>query len=210
MRSPPLSGAAIVRPFLSAHREGLKLAESPNPKVPGFFKPGDADHLRRWLNDSRAATIFAKLTKGKKITQRRIVDLILAVLAARQLAETTDGLNATFAELERENPRLAKRERRHALRQFADGDVSQEALDAYLAHVDNEEAEPASNLDPLFVVRSDRGGSRKRTIFCRILSSTFHGAFGRWHDVEVAALCNIAFDCDGVTVDAVRTARKGL
>jgi hypothetical protein len=27
---------------------------------------------------------------------------------------------------------------------------------------------------------------------------------------DVAALCNIAFDCDGVTVDAVRAARKGL
>jgi hypothetical protein len=96
------------------------------------------------------------------------------------------------------------------MRQFADGDVSQEALDAYLAHVDKVEAEPASNLDPLFVVRSDRGGSLKRTIFCRILSKVTHGAFGRWYDVEVAALCNIAFDCDGVTVDALRAARKGL
>jgi hypothetical protein len=54
-----------VRPFLTALREGLRLAESPNPKVPGLFKPGDADHLRRWLNDKRAATIFAKLTKGE-------------------------------------------------------------------------------------------------------------------------------------------------
>jgi hypothetical protein len=32
--------------------------------------------------------------------------------------------------------------------QFADGSVSQEALDAYLAHIDKVEARPASNLDP--------------------------------------------------------------
>jgi hypothetical protein len=107
-----------VRPFLTALREGLRLAESPNPKVPGLFKPGDADHLRRWLNDKRAATIFAKLTKGKKVTQRRIVDHILSVLAARRLAEEADELNATFAELKKETPHLAKKERRHAMVQF--------------------------------------------------------------------------------------------
>ena len=74
----------------------------------------------------------------------------------------------------------------------------------------NEVEALGSNLDPLFVVRSDRDGSRRRTIFCRILSNNFHIAFGRWHDAEVAALCNIAFDCDCVTVEAVKLARKGL
>jgi hypothetical protein len=203
-------GAAIVRsPFLEALRAGLKLAESTDSAKYGF-KPGDAEHLRRWLSDKRAAANFAKLTKGKTVTQRRIVILIRGVLSARQIAETTDKLNATFAELEREKPHLAKKERRNAMRQFADGDVSQEALDAYLARVDKVEAEPASNLDPLFVVRSDRNGSRKRTIFCRILSDLIHTAFGRWHDAEVAALCNIAFDCDCVMVEAVKLARKGL
>jgi hypothetical protein len=203
-------GAAIVRsPFLDALREGLKCAESPNPQVPGFFKRGDADHLRLWLNDRRAAAILAKLTKGKTVTQRRTVHLIHGVLVARQIAEDTDKLNATFAEFKKDGPRLAKQERRNAMRQFADGDVSQGALDDYLGFINEVEA-LGSNLDPLFVVRSDRDGSRKRTIFCRILSNNFHIAFGRWHDAEVAALCNIAFDCDCVTVEAVKLARKGL
>jgi hypothetical protein len=197
-----------MRPFLDALREGLKCAESINPKVPGFFKPGDAEHLRRWLNDTRAATIFDKLSKGKKITQRRIVNHILSVLSARGLAEDFDRLNATFAELKREGPRLAKKECRHRMKQFADGDLSQEALDAYLAFIDHVVALPPT-LDPPQVVRSDRDGSRKRTIFCRILSDTFHSAFGRWHDAEVAALCGIAFDCD-VTIESVKDARKGL
>jgi hypothetical protein len=84
-------GAALVRPFLSALREGLRLAESGDSAKYGF-KPGDAEHLRRWLNDKRAATIFAKLTRGEKITQRRIVNHILSVLGIRQLAEDCDRL----------------------------------------------------------------------------------------------------------------------
>jgi len=196
-----------VRLFLKVLREGLRLAESADSAKYGF-KPGDADHLRRWLADKRAATIFAKLTKRHKLTQRGIVQHIRSVLDYRQLAEETDRLNATFAKLKKDVPRLAKKERRHALRQFADGDVSQEALDDYLPWVDEMASRP-SNLDPVFVVRSDRAGSRKRTIFCRILSRLIHINFGRWHDAEVAALCGIAFDCD-VTIETVKDARKGM
>ena len=56
-----------------------------------------------------------------------------------------------------------------------------------------------------------KGGARKRTIFCGILSDIFHSNFDRWHDTEVAALCEIAFDCkDIISTDAVKTARRGL
>jgi hypothetical protein len=199
--------------FLEVLRAGLECAESTDPKwrlVPGYFMPGDADHIKRWLSDPRrAAAIFAKLTKQEKLTQRGMIDHIHAVLGARRLAEDFDKLNVTFAELERDTPRLSKKERRHALRQFADGKVSQEALDAYLAFIDEVEAGPVSNLDPLFTVRSDRAGSRKQTIFCRILSKLIHINFGCWHDAEVAALCEIAFDCGDVTIDMVRAARRG-
>ena len=43
-----------------------------------------------------------------------------------------------------------------------------------------------------------KGGARKRTIFCGILSDIFHSNFDRWHDTEVAALCEIAFDCKDI------------
>jgi len=111
--------------------------------------------------------------------------------------------------LKREGPPLVKKTRRHAIVDFADGKVSQEALDAYFAHIDEVEARVAAvDFGPLSV-RSDRGGSRKRTIYCRLLSRIFRRAFGRWHDAEVAALCGIAFDCD-VTIETVKDARKGL
>jgi hypothetical protein len=56
-----------------------------------------------------------------------------------------------------------------------------------------------------------KGEARKRTIFCRILSDIFHSNFDRWHDTEVAALCEFTFDCkDIISTDAVKTARRGL
>jgi hypothetical protein len=197
-----------VHSFRSALKEGLRLAESADAAKYGF-KPGDAEHLRRWIGARRPTAPFDELAKGKTVTQKRIIDFIRLVLAARQIAETTDGLNATFAKLERTKPRLAKKERRNALVQFADGKVSQEALDAYLAGIDLVVSVSVSNLDPLFVVRSDKNGGRKRTIFCRILSDTLRHN-GRWYDPQIAALCNIAFGCDDVTDEAVRAARKGL
>jgi hypothetical protein len=197
-----------VRPFLKALREGLRLAESAESAKYGF-KPGDAEHLRRWLADKRAPTIFAKLTKRHKLTQKGIVQHIKSVLDYRQLAEETDRLNATFAELKKDGPRLAKKERRRATKVFADGGVPQGALDDYLDYVDEMASRPSKGLDPLFAVRSDRAGSRKRTIFCRILSDLIHFYLGRWHDAEVAALCEIAFDCD-VTIETVKDARKGM
>ena len=195
-----------MRLFLKVLREGLRLAESADSAKYGF-KPGDADHLRRWLTDKRAAAIFAKLTKRHKLTQKGIVQHITSVLGYRQLAEETDRLNATFAELKKDGPRLAKKERRRATKVYADGGVPQGALDDYLAHIDEMASRPSKGLDPLFAVRSDRAGSRKRTIFCRILSRLIHINFGRWHDAEVAALCEIAFDCD-VTIETVKDARK--
>jgi hypothetical protein len=172
-----------------------------------LYRPSDVEHLKRWLSDKHATTIFAKLTKGKEITQDRMADHILLVLAARRIAETTDRLNAKFARLKREGPPLVKKTRRHAMVDFADGKISQEELDAFLASINQREADLIRTQVPLFVVRSDKGGSRKRTIFCRLLSRICRRTSGRWHDAEVAALCSIAFNCD-VTIETVKDARS--
>jgi hypothetical protein len=198
-----------VRPFVSMLRVGLKLAESTDSAKYGF-KQGDAEHLRRWLNNRHATATFAKLTKGKKVTVKLMAAHIKWVLVARDCAEAFDRLNATFVELERQKPQVARKVRRRLWRAFANDIISQEELDARLADLKEAHSKPDSNLNPLFVIRSDRGGSRKRTIFCRMLSKSTHSNYGRWHDAEVAALCNIAFDCDCVTVEAVKLARKGL
>jgi hypothetical protein len=197
-------------PFLSMLREAVRHSASGDALAQRLYHEGDREHLRRWLAHAEAAGIFDKL-HNDKYTHKRTVALIMTVLRVRELAVTCDGLNATFAALERSTGRLANKERRNAQRQLANDEVSPEALKDYLASIDEVEAGPISNLDPLFTVRSDKGGTRKRTIFCRILSDIFHSTSGRWHDVEVAALCATAFDCkDIVTTDAVKAARRGL
>jgi hypothetical protein len=212
-----------VHPFRYALKEELTLAESANMATKSGFrrgdieylkrwlnadsfevlnhlvewKRGDVEHLKRWLNDRRAATIFDKLAKGREVTREQIIELIRTVLVARQMAETVDFLNAKHAALG--GPRLANKERRNQMRRFADGKISQEALDARLAFIKELES-GIPYLDPPFVIRSDRDGTRKRTIFCRIVSRYFRKAvLGRWHDNEVAALCEIALDCGEVT-----------
>ena len=140
--------------FRDVLRAGLKIAESPDA-AKYAFKPGDTEHLRRWLNDKQAAAVFAKLTNRKKLTHV-IVDHIFAVLRTRQLAQDTDRLNATFAEFKRGRPRLARKERRNAMVQFADGKVSEQALNAYLAHIDTfKSGAILGDLDPYFLPKSN-------------------------------------------------------
>ena len=66
----------------------------------------------------------------------------------------------------------------------------------------------AQVLDPLLSVRSDENGTRQRTLFCRMLSHVLHDTI--WHDAKVATLCEIAFDCNDITVEMVRSARRKL
>lgn len=190
--------------------EAVKHAKTGDDLAKRLYHEGDAEHLKRWLDDNRAAAIFDKLSGGK-YTVKDGFNLMMTVLRVRELAEETDALNTKFANLDRLTPRLATKQRRFAMRQLSDGEVPPEALAAHLADITKIVAKSASNLDPIFAVRSDEGGTRRRTIFCRVLSDIFHHASGKWHDAEVAALCEIALDCGHhVTTDAVRGARRGL
>jgi len=63
-------------------------------------------------------------------------------------------------------------------------------------------------LAPPLAVRSDEHGTRRRTIFCRLASMYVHAGTGRWHDEEVAALCEMAFGSKDITNDMVRSARE--
>ena len=184
-----------MRTFRDLLRAQLKLAESAD-------REGDAEHLRRWLI---ATPTLARLPKDQEI-QAGFANFILSVLAVRRTAEKCDRLNSEIVNLKK---RDVKKAHRQAMVQFADGVISQMELDAHLA--DRKERESLRSKVPLLIVRSDKGGSRKRTIFCRLLSRLYRRTTGRWHDAEVAALCNIAFDCDGTaTIETVKDARKSV
>jgi hypothetical protein len=75
------------------------------------------------------------------------------------------------------------------------------------------ESEPTklSDLFPELDIRSDHGGSRRRTAFMRFVSQMMHGLTGDWCDGEVATLTDIAFPQDESTSeDAVRSARRSM
>jgi hypothetical protein len=63
-----------------------------------------------------------------------------------------------------------------------------------------------------FDLRSDKGGSRRRTVFMRSAADCFYQKTGQWHDNWVADLTDVAFpDRDtATTIDMVCSARRGM
>ena len=173
-----------------------------------FLRDGDAAHLQRWVDNCDVDTIWQAIRPGP-FNFEEAFNFMMINLRFRKLAESCDELNETIGSLQRRGKKLAPRERKRAAKMLAHGEMSADEFAAILASVeDHGDARTSINLDPLLTVRSDENGTRKRTLFCRMLSSKLHDAKGRWHDAEVQALCQIAFDCDDVTIDMARSARR--
>jgi hypothetical protein len=172
-------------------------ADAASDKWP--FRQGDSAHLQRWLGDGRAATIWQELYSDV-FDDHRAYLFIIGILSLRRLAEELDQANQKVS--------AAKKARKKAIADTvklitelsAEGFVIRNVLPGAL---DNIEAP-----EPFLAVRSDERGSRRRTIFCRLASLFIHADTGRWHDAQVAALCEIAFDCKDVSTDMVRSARE--
>jgi len=171
---------------------------------PSLFREGDAAHLNRWLDDARANEIFRKLY-GEQFHFDRAFTLVMTAIRLREIAESFDLLNKKVNALQRKGKSLAPKELRRAVKMLSNDEMSPEELVAIKVSIKQAE-QPI--LDPVWRVRSDKNGSRKRTIFCRTLSDIIHHATGRWHDAEIAALCEIAFDYQDMTEEMVRSARE--
>ena len=118
-------------------------------------------------------------------------------------------MNKEGAELWRQVKKLVPKERKRILGMLKKGEISPEEYATLNAVIDEASAElPTKYMASDFSVRSDKEGTRKRTIFCRVLSDMLHDGTGRWHDAEVARLCEIAFGGGDVTSDMVRSARE--
>jgi hypothetical protein len=57
-------------------------------------------------------------------------------------------------------------------------------------------------------VRSDKKGSRARTLFIRTVSAAVRDLTGRWLDKQVAVIAQIAFDVEDIDIETVRSARR--
>jgi hypothetical protein len=189
--------------------ELIKRAASPDDPISAEFHGGDIAHLQRWFDSGEANAIWSKISKGP-FNLGDAFALVLLVLELRRSAKKADSLNKSLVALARDARRAGAMARKRALMRLANTEITLEQH-VMLARRIEQALQPSGFFDPLLSNRSDEEGSRRRTIFCRVLSTDLRNATERWHDAEVAVLCVIAFDCKGdVTVDAVKAARRGL
>ena len=172
--------------------ELIKLATLPDDPIGQEFHDGDVVHLQRWLDSREANPIWHKITNGAPFNSGDAFLYVRHVLGLRRAAQKADRDNREISGLEHKQKRLASKalKRAHGERR--------RRIEQILQH--------PKFFDPFLSNRSDNKGSRKRTIFCRVLSDTVHDVCGKWLDAEVEVLCQIAFDYAG-DVDA-RSARR--
>ena len=186
--------------------ELIKRAASPDDPISREFHDGDAAHLDRWLRSGQADKIWQKISNGP-FNSGDAFEFVGAVLEIRRDAAKADALARDVPALAKQAKHLALRTRKHAIEKLTNNEIT---AAQYLAL--NQRVEEALGFDqvrdPLLSVRSDENGTRRRTLFCRMLSDVLHYTTGQWHDDAVRALCEIAFDCDDVTLDMVRSARR--
>jgi hypothetical protein len=159
---------------------------------------GERNFLIRLHDDDRADEIWQELHSGA-FDSLRAHSFIIEILALRQLAEHFDQVNKKVSAANRARKKAGAGEAIKRLTELSTQGFVIRSEGALLG---------LETLEPFLAVRSDKRGTRRRTIFCRF-ASTLLRSDTRWHDKEVAALCEIAFNCEGdVTVDMVRSARE--
>jgi hypothetical protein len=167
------------------------------------FRKGDSAHLKRWLEDWRAAVIWQELHPGA-FESHRAWSFIMTMLSLRQLAEQLDQANERVSEAKRARRKAARRD---ATKRLAELRTELSAQGIVLVGVRDGALDTVEAPEP-FLADRERG-TRRRTLFCRLASWYVRAETGRWHDEQVGALCEIALNCkDSVTADMVRHARE--
>jgi hypothetical protein len=164
----------------------------------------DSAHLKRWLEDWRAALIWQELHTGA-FESYRAWSFIHIMLTLRQLAEQLDQANERVSDAKQVRRKAARRD---ATKRLAELRTELSAQGFNLVGVRDGALDSVETPEPFLTVRSDEHGTRRRTLFCRLASQFIHADTGRWHDAQVAALCEIALDCKDITADMVRHARE--
>ena len=186
--------------------ELIKRAGSPDAPIRQEFHDGDVAHLQRWLDYGGANKTWNKISEGAFNSVDALV-FAMTVLDLRRSAEKADLLNKKIPALERGKKQAASKARKLAIRKLRKNEITPHQYTAFDQRIKETPRSP-NFFDPLVSNRSDDNGTRRRTLFCRMASDVLHHATGKWHDAEVAALCEIAFDCQDVTVEMVRSARR--
>ena len=166
------------------------------------FRKGDSAHLKRWLDDWRANQIWQTLHPGS-FDSERAHSFIIVILVYRQLAEQLDQTNERVSAPKRARRKAARRD---ITKRIAELRAELAAQDIVLVGVRDGALDAVETPEFRFAVRER--STRRRTLFCRLVSDYIHASTGQWHDAQVAALCEIALDCEVITTEMVRHARE--
>jgi hypothetical protein len=172
------------------------------------FRRCEAAHLKRWAKDSRAGEIYDKVFDGK-FDYTAAFHFIDATLTLRRLAEFEAFTSEAFALIDRAQKRRLPKDIREGHKALADGQITPEEFATYREEMTRIVTRRKPKRKHPWLETREKP-TRKKVIFCRALSLGLHRATGRWHDAEVAALCEIAFGLRDVSTDVVRACRKRL
>ena len=151
----------------------------------------------------------AEQKEGVAIAPDNAISFIVSILSNRQNADKEHTLISTLAVQKAEHKKLLTKFKKRAAKSITKAPQEQLPEQFELVAKQLRELPPLDILPPR--VRSDRKGSRSRTLFIRNLSAFVHDVTGMWLDEQVRVLTEIAFDTADIDVDTIRKARgKGL
>ena len=180
----------------------------------GALTDADRDLLQQWEESEDAIAtlikIVGKIEPAKEEEQIEAAAVIIhSVLIARADAIADDDFSREVSAKKREERRLKKVVKSKLAKAIKD--ASQEQLAAGVHHLTRamEKLAKAKDISDLELsIRSDRNGSRRRTLFMQSISDTVHKLTNLRLDDEVAALTEIAFPGKELSGDAVRSATR--
>jgi hypothetical protein len=170
------------------------------------------DHavLDRWENDDQALDALRDILACAETIQGptdafEIGAFIKLVLKIKRYAERTDRDSAVLAKLDREKKRVLAETWKVLSKAFA-RKIRLPPMAVAKTLADLYEGEDATS--PQLPVRSNRNGSRIRTLFMRELSLAVHDDFGvGWMDNQIAAITSMVFESE-IDAEHVRNARR--
>jgi hypothetical protein len=207
---PSLGGAHAVLPF----KQWLRLYAKNNWALHADGASLDSEDcalLKRWLADDRANEAWDVIRAHAEqhdgpIGEDAAIHFIVLVLGAKQSAEQENQLARDVAAKRAERKKGLRGLRKRIAQKIKTAPEDQ------LARWAKWTADTLSPLAPIATspprVRSNRRGSRAKTLFIRDVSAAVQDTTGKYLDEQVAIIAQIAFDDRDVDADTVRKARR--
>lgn len=173
----------------------------------------DCALLKRWFDDDRAGKVWSTIRAHAERQEGPFgadapIYFINFILEVKRAAEHESKRNADIAAMTAEIGKLEIEEAKKICRVAKQ--VPSKERGAYLKRAGERLVKyPSADISPPRI-RSDHDGSRARAYFMRDVSGYVCNVTGKWLDVQVAVLAQVAFgvDDDVVGAETVRKARS--